>query len=84
MTYTCNGSPSGCERERFGGCAYCDNLTQKIADAIVAAEKAICEQKFLDLWNEWNAKGFVTVNDRRRELLHGVFQLGFIEGARVK
>lgn len=22
--YTCNGSPKGCERERFGHCNYCD------------------------------------------------------------
>lgn len=22
--YTCNGSPRGCEGERFGGCRYCD------------------------------------------------------------
>lgn len=22
MSYTCNGSPKGCERERFGGCDY--------------------------------------------------------------
>lgn len=23
--YTCNGSPRGCEGERFGGCVYCDS-----------------------------------------------------------
>ena len=23
--YTCNGSPKGCERERFGGCRYHDS-----------------------------------------------------------
>ena len=24
--YTCNGSPRGCERERFGQCNYHDNM----------------------------------------------------------
>ncbi len=23
--YSCNGSPRGCERERFGGCVYCED-----------------------------------------------------------
>lgn len=25
-SYTCNGSPRGCEGERFGGCDHCDSL----------------------------------------------------------
>ena len=24
--YTCNGTPKGCERERFGHCNYCDSI----------------------------------------------------------
>jgi hypothetical protein len=27
MMYTCNGSPTGCESERFGGCAYHEGRT---------------------------------------------------------
>lgn len=27
--YTCNGSPNGCEGERFGGCDYCESHCPK-------------------------------------------------------
>ena len=32
-TYTCNGSPQGCERERFGHCLYHDALPKPVCIA---------------------------------------------------
>lgn len=37
--YTCNGSPGGCERGRFGQCEYCDRKSEAIRESSVWASQ---------------------------------------------
>lgn len=41
--YTCNGSPRGCERERFGGCQHCEAKEQEKASEIASRLRCMAD-----------------------------------------